>query len=70
MMLFFNRTGLERIGVIGLDLDSCCWAGMSALDSRAGDRTAARLVCRLRVWHSSIKTRKKVGRQGLRPWPL
>ena len=22
------------------------------------------------MWHSSVKTRKKVGRLGLRPWPL
>ena len=61
---------MERIGVVGLDLDSCCWVGLPALDRRAGDRTAAGLVCRLWVWHSSAKTRKKVGRQELRPWPL
>ena len=42
----FNRTGLERIGVVGLDLDSC-WAGLRALDCRVGDRTAAGLVRRL-----------------------
>ena len=30
MMLFFNRTGLERVGVVGPDLD-CCWAGLQAL---------------------------------------
>ena len=47
MMLFFNWTRLERIRVVGLDLDSCCWAGLPALDCRAGDRTAAGLVCRL-----------------------
>ena len=29
-----------------MDLDSN-WAGLRALDRRAGDRTAARLVCRL-----------------------
>ena len=68
MMLFFNRTGLERIGVVGLDLDSYCWAGLSALDRRAGDRITIGLVCRLWVWHSSAKTRKKVGWQGLRPF--
>ena len=42
MMLFFfffNRAGLERIGVVGLDLDSCCWDRLSALDHRVGDRT-------------------------------
>ena len=31
MMPFFNRTGLERIGVVGPDLD-WCWAGLQALD--------------------------------------
>ena len=28
---FFNRTGLERVEVVGLDLD-CCWASPLALD--------------------------------------
>ena len=37
----------------------------------AGDRIAtAGLDCRLWMWHSSAKTRKKKGRQELRPWPL
>ena len=31
MMLFFNRTGLKCVGVVGPDLD-CCWAGLQALD--------------------------------------
>ena len=31
MMHFFNRTGLELVGVVGPDLD-CCWAGLQALD--------------------------------------
>ena len=30
-MPFFNRTGLERVGVVRPDLD-CCWAGLQALD--------------------------------------
>ena len=30
MMSFFNRTGLERVRVIGPDLD-CCWASLQAL---------------------------------------
>ena len=30
MMPFFNRTGLERVGVIGPDLD-CCWASLLAV---------------------------------------
>ena len=29
MMPFFYRTGLERVGVVGPDLD-CCWAGLQA----------------------------------------
>ena len=37
---------------------------------RARDRIATGLICRLRMWHSFAKTRKKVGRRGLRPWPL
>ena len=71
-MLFFNQTGLERVGVVGpepgLLLDwsagsGCGTAGLQALD-------VAPLVCRLWMWLSSTKTRKKVGRRGLRPWPL
>ena len=31
MMPFFNRTGLQRVGVVGPDLD-CYWAGLLALD--------------------------------------
>ena len=46
MMPFSTGTGLERVGVVGPDLD--CWrVGLKALDRRAGDRTAAGLVCRL-----------------------
>ena len=33
MMPFFNQTGLERVGVVGPDLD-CGWAGLLALDRR------------------------------------
>ena len=29
-MPFFNRTGLERVGVVGSDLD-CSWDGLQAL---------------------------------------
>ena len=31
MMPFFNRIRLERVGVVGQDLD-LCWAGLQALD--------------------------------------
>ena len=31
MMPFFNRTGLERVGVAGLDWN-CRWAGLQAPD--------------------------------------
>ena len=31
MMLFFNRTGLKRVGVVGPNLDYC-WTGLLALD--------------------------------------
>ena len=44
--------------------------GWSVLRSFGWTRTAAGLVYRLWMWHSSAKTRKKVGRRGLRPWPL
>ena len=54
---FFNRAGLERIGVIGQEI------GLQALD-------VASLVCMLWMWHSSANTRKEKGRRGLRPWPL
>ena len=57
---FFNRIGLERVGVVGPD---CCWADLRALD-------VAPLVCKPWMWHSSAKARKKKGRRGLRPWPL
>ena len=43
------------------------WAG-AYWGRWVGDRTAAGLVLRLWMWHTSAKTRKKVGRQGLRPW--
>ena len=60
---------MERIGVAGPNWN-CRWAGLQALDRQAGDRTDAGLVCRLWMWHSSAKTRKKKGRRGLHPWPL
>ena len=47
---FFNRIRLERVGVVGPDLD-CCWAGLQALDRRAGDRTATGLICRFWMRH-------------------
>ena len=67
MMLFFNRTGLECIRVIGLDLDSCCWAGLPALDYRAGYRTTTGLVCRL--WGVALlyKNKKEGGSAGASP---
>ena len=37
MMLFFNRTGLERVGVVGQE-PGLLWIGLKALDSRAGPR--------------------------------
>ena len=61
---FFNRIGLERIGVVRRRYD-CYWASLQALDHRAEDRTAVGLVCRLRC-RSLLqkKTRKKKGRWG------
>ena len=46
MMHFFNRIGLERVGVVGPE-PGLLWTGLKALDCRAGDRTTAGLVCRL-----------------------
>ena len=43
---FFNRTGLECVGVVGPE-PRLLWTDLKALDRRAGDRTAAGLVCRL-----------------------
>ena len=43
---FFNRTGLERVGVVGPE-PRLLLTGLKALDHRAGDRTAAGLVYRL-----------------------
>ena len=38
MMLFFNRIGLERLGVVGPE-PGLLWTGLKALDRRAGDKT-------------------------------
>ena len=35
MIPFFNRTGLERVGVVGQEL-GLLWIGLKALDRRAG----------------------------------
>ena len=69
MMLFSIGTGLESVGVVGLDQDR--WrveledAGSSGLL-----RIVAMLICGLRLKHLSTKTRKKGGWRGLGPWPL
>ena len=64
---FFNRTGLERVRVVGPE-PGLLWTGQKALDRLAGDETAATLIGWLWMWHTSAKrTRKKKGRQGLRP---
>ena len=63
---FFNRTGLEHVGVVGLEL-GLLWTSLKALDHRAGPGLllfwSAGSVC-----GSSLqkRTRKKKGRQGLR----
>ena len=46
MMPIFNRTGLERVGVVGPEIGPLR-IGLKALDRRAGDRTAVGLICRL-----------------------
>ena len=45
MMPFFNRIGLERVGVVGL-VSRLLRTGLKPLDPRAGDRTAAWRVYR------------------------
>ena len=67
MMPFFNRTGLERVGVVGTEL-GLLWTDLQALDRQVGDGTVAKLIGWLWMWRTSAKrTRKKKGRQGLRP---
>ena len=64
---FSTGTGLERVEVVGPE-PGLLWASLKALDRRAGDGTAARLIGWLWMWCTSAKrTRKKKGRQGLRP---
>ena len=46
MLFFFNRTRLERVGVVGPE-PRLLWTGLKALDRRTGDRTAVGLICRL-----------------------
>ena len=46
MMLFSTGTGLERVGVVGSDLD-CWWAGMQALGSFGWTWTVGGLGYRL-----------------------
>ena len=63
---FFNRTGLEHVGVVGPE-PRLLWTGLKALDHRAGPGLllgwSDGSVC-----GSSLqkRTRKKKGRQGLR----
>ena len=68
---FFNRNwaGVRRGRWVGPGL-LAGW-GCRLLDRRGWGRTAAAMLdCGLWVWHFSAKVRKKVGRRGLRPWPL
>ena len=46
MMFFFNRTGLERVGVVGPE-PGLLWTSLKDLDRRAEDRTTVGLVFRL-----------------------
>ena len=69
MMPFSTGTGLERMGVVGLDQDRW-WVELEDAGSPRYSRMAAMLICGLRLKHLSAKTRKKGGRRGLGPWPL
>ena len=68
-MSFSTGTGLERVGIIGLDLD-CCWAGLQAprLSGLKYDCCSAGLQALDVVL--LCKNKKEGGRRGLRPWPL
>ena len=70
MMLFSTGTGLERVGVVGPDLD--CWlvgdAGYWVVGAGEG-----LLLLRWTVdsgCGTSLQKQGRRGRQGLRPWPL
>ena len=64
---FFNRTGLERVGVVRPD-PGLLWIGLKALDRRAGDRSAAGLIYKLSVWlFSAEKNKKEEGPAGASP---
>ena len=57
----------KRVGVVGPE-PGLLWAGLKALDRRAGDGTTATLIDWLWMWcTSAIRTRRKKGRQRLRP---
>ena len=70
MMLFSTGTGLERVGVAGPDPGYLLVWDAGYWIVGAGVGLLLLLDCRLWVWYFSAKTRKKGGRQGLRPWPL
>ena len=65
MMPFLTGTGLERVGVVGPDLDR--WqAGLQA----PGSSGLKWDCCSAGRGSPLQKARKKGGRRGLRPWPL
>ena len=66
MIPFSTGTGLERVGVVGLDLD-LCWADLLAL-GQSGLKKECCNVDQLTLDVELLcKTRKKGGRRGLRP---
>ena len=70
MMPFSTGTGLERVGVVGPNLD--CWrTGLQVPRSSGLKFECCNAGLQLWTWHSfARRTRKKGGQRGLRSWPL
>ena len=67
MMHFSTGTGLERVGVVGLE-PGPLWASLKALDHRVGDGTAATLIgCLWMGVRLCKKNQKEEGPTGASP---
>ena len=70
MLFFFNRIGLERVGIVGPE-PGLLWTSLKDLDRRAGPGLllgwSARSVCGSPCRKEQERRR---GRQGLCQWPL
>ena len=62
-MPFFNRTGLERIGIVGPEIVLLLrWSVGSEYGTAGLQSLDVALLCKYK--------KKEKGRRGLRPWPL